>query len=215
MNGNSPVVSIITVCFNAEKTIEKTLESVCAQDYPNIEYIIIDGKSSDNTLNIVEKYKSNIALVYSGKDKGIFDAMNIGIQKATGDYLWFIHADDQIFANNSLSLAMQSNNNEDFIYGKAMLVNESGRERGLEERKPHPKQSELSWKTMKNGMVICHQAMLVKRAVAPLYNLDYALVGDLDWVINILKKTNSLRDCGQYLCRFVEGEPQHNIVRLL
>ena len=102
MNGNSPLVSIITVCYNAEKTIEKTLVSVTSQDYPNIEYIIIDGLSSDNTLDVVGKFKSSIALMCSEKDQGIFDAMNKGMQKATGEYLWFIHADDQIFANDAL-----------------------------------------------------------------------------------------------------------------
>lgn len=200
-----PKVSIITVCYNAEKTIEKTLQSVVAQDYKNIEYIIIDGKSKDKTLEVVAKYENRIALVVSEKDKGIFDAMNKGLQKATGDYVWFVHADDQIFASDTLSSAMQNHQNEDFIYGKAMLVNEQGEERPLEERKPHPDAKNLSWKTLQNGMVICHQAMLVKRSIAPLYDLQYNLVGDLDWVINILKKTSSVRDAGVYMCRFVEG----------
>ena len=178
--------------------------SVQQQDYPNIEHLIIDGQSTDETLSIVAKYP-HISAVYSQSDKGIYDAMNKGIARATGDYLWFLHADDQIYAADTLRLAMQGHQNEDFIYGKAMLVNEEGQERPLEERKVHPERHSLSWKTLKNGMVICHQAMLVKRQMAPLYNLDYNLVGDLDWVINILKQTNSLRDCGQVMCSFVEG----------
>lgn len=199
-----PTISIITVCYNAANSIEKTLLSVQNQDYPNIEHIIIDGASSDNTLEIVAKYP-HVSNVYSQPDKGIYDAMNKGIAKATGDYLWFVHADDQIFASDTLSLAMQGHQNEDFVYGKAMLMNEQGEKRPLEERKAHPDAADLSWKTLKNGMVICHQAMLVKRTIVPLYNLEYALVGDLDWVIRILKKTDAVRDCGQYLCVFVEG----------
>lgn len=199
-----PKISIITVCYNASKTIEKTLDSVRRQTYSNIEHIIIDGASKDNTLEIVKKY-SHIAAVYSEKDKGIYDAMNKGIEKATGDYLWFLHADDQIFADNTLELAMQNHQNEDFIYGKAMLVNEQGIERPLEERKAHPNAKNLSWKTMIDGMVICHQAMLVKRNIAPKYDLQYSIAGDLEWVITLLKKTNSVRDTGLYFCRFVEG----------
>ena len=204
MHPARPKISIITVCYNAAKTIEKTLVSVQQQDYPNIEHLIIDGQSTDETLSIVAKYP-HISAVYSQSDKGIYDAMNKGIARATGDYLWFLHADDQIYAADTLRLAMQEHQNEDFIYGKAMLINEEGQERPLEERKAHPDRHSLSWKTLKNGMVICHQAMLVKRKLAPLYNLEYHLVGDLDWVIYILKQTNSLRDCGQVMCSFVEG----------
>ena len=200
-----PKISIITVCYNAEKTIEKTIQSVVSQDYPNIEYLIIDGKSKDSTLDIVQRYADKIALISSEPDKGIFDAMNKGLEKATGDYVWYVHADDQIYAADTLSRSMENHNNEDFVYGKAMLVNEAGQERPLEERKAHPDATTLSWKTMRDGMIICHQAMLVKRTIAPKYNLNYQLVGDLDWVINILKRTQSVRDTQTYMCCFVEG----------
>jgi glycosyltransferase involved in cell wall biosynthesis len=204
MHPAGPKISIITVCYNAAATIEKTLISVQQQDYPHIEHLIIDGQSTDDTLSIVAKYP-HISAVYSQSDKGIYDAMNKGIARATGDYLWFLHADDQIYASDTLRLALQDHQHEDFIYGRAMLVNEQGLKRPLEARKAHPKAQTLSWKTMKEGMVICHQAMLVRVKLAPLYNLEYNLVGDLDWVINILKQTSSVRDCGQIMCTFVEG----------
>jgi len=205
MSSNQPTISIITVCYNAEATIEKTIKSVIAQDYPAIEYIIVDGLSSDNTLGVVNRYKEHIATVISEKDKNTFDAMNKGLAAATGDYVWYVHADDQIFAADTLSKAMQNHQGEDFVYGKAMLVNEAGEERPLEERKPHPAAATLSWKSCLNGMIICHQAMLVKRSIAPPYDLAYPLVGDLDWVIRILKKAESVRDADVYMCRFVEG----------
>jgi len=205
MNEHTPKISIITICYNTEKTIEKTIQSVLGQDYPNIEYLIIDGKSTDSTMDIVNKYKDDIAVIVSEKDKGIFDAMNKGMQKATGDYVWYIHADDHIYASDTLSLAMQNHGNEDFIYGKSMMVSEEGVERSLEERKAHPDAKTLTWKSFRDGMVVGHQSMIVKRSVSPLYNTKYNLVGDLDWAINILKKSTSVRDTGVFLCRFVEG----------
>jgi len=87
-------VSIITVCYNSEKTIEQTLQSVTSQNYPHIEYIIIDGGSSDNTLNIIEKYRDKIHLVISEKDDGIYHAMNKGIKQAKGDVIGLLNADD-------------------------------------------------------------------------------------------------------------------------
>jgi glycosyltransferase involved in cell wall biosynthesis len=87
-------VSIITVSYNSEKTIEDTIKSVLSQDYPNIEYLIIDGASKDATLEIVQKYQVKIAKVISEKDKGIYDAMNKGIALATGDIIGILNSDD-------------------------------------------------------------------------------------------------------------------------
>jgi glycosyltransferase involved in cell wall biosynthesis len=87
-------VSIITICYNSAATIEDTIKSVCAQDYPDVEYIIVDGASKDRTLEIVGQYKSRIARVISEKDKGIYDAMNKGIQAATGDVIGILNSDD-------------------------------------------------------------------------------------------------------------------------
>lgn len=200
-----PKISIITVCYNVEKTIQKTLDSIFNQSYPNIEIVIVDGQSTDGTLAIIEKHKDSIHQFTSEKDKGIFDAMNKGISMATGEYIWFIHADDQIYEDDTLEKAFLNHNDEDFVYGKAMLISEQGLERPLDDRKKHPSADELSWQSLKSGMIICHQAMIVKRSIAPTYDLTYHLVGDLDWAIRILKNTSSVRDTGQFLCRFVEG----------
>lgn len=205
MSTNLPLVSIITICYNAAATIEKTLQSVAQQDYPHIEYLIIDGKSKDETLRIVGKYEEVVSRVISEPDKGIYDAMNKGLQYATGEYIWYVHADDQIYAPDTLSKIMANHQNEDFIYGKALLVNEQGVERSLETRKPHPNAAELTWKTMKQGMAISHQSMLVRRTLAPQYDLQYRYVADFDWLIRVLKKSQSVRDTGTYWCRFAEG----------
>lgn len=205
MNQSLPKVSIITICYNAAETIEKTIKSVIAQDYPNIEYVVIDGQSKDDTLAIVRQYQEHVALLVSEPDKGIYDAMNKGMAKASGDYIWYMHADDQIYAPNTLSQIMQNHKGEDFIYGKALLIDEEGNERSLESRKPHPNDQNLTWKTMKNGMAISHQSMLVKRSISPNYDLGYRYVADFDWLIRVLKKAKSVRDTGVYWCRFAEG----------
>ena len=98
-----PKVSIITVCFNSETTIRDTLESVLSQDYPNIEYIIIDGGSTDKTLVIIKEYKDRIAQIISEKDRGIYDAMNKGIQLATGEIVGMLNSDDMYFNNSSVT----------------------------------------------------------------------------------------------------------------
>ena len=89
-------VSIITITYNSERTLEDTIQSVMAQDYPNIEYIIIDGKSKDGTLAIVDKYKNFVSKVVSEPDRGLYDAMNKGWQHATGDIVGYINSDDSL-----------------------------------------------------------------------------------------------------------------------
>lgn len=96
-------VSLITISFNSERTLEDTIKSVIAQDYPNIEYIIIDGKSKDGTMNIVNKYRSHISKVVSEPDRGLYDAMNKGWQHATGDIVGYINSDDFLTCTDAIS----------------------------------------------------------------------------------------------------------------
>jgi len=101
-------ISIITVCFNSERTLEHTIQSVITQDYLNIEYIVIDGGSNDGTLEIVEKYKKNIATFISEKDEGIYDAMNKGIRAATGEIIGILNSDDTFYDSSVLSKIAQA-----------------------------------------------------------------------------------------------------------
>lgn len=114
-----PLISIITVCYNSEKTIAKTIESVVDQKYKNIEFIIIDGKSNDKTLNIIENYKSNISKVISEKDEGIYDAFNKGLNIAKGDLIGFVNSDDILTPEALMILVKYYNNypNKDFFFG--------------------------------------------------------------------------------------------------
>ncbi len=98
----SPFFSIITVCLNSEKTIETTIKSVIDQSFTDFEYIIIDGKSSDKTLEIIEKYKDSRIKIISEKDKGIFDAMNKGVSLSKGKWIHILNSDDYYYSKNSL-----------------------------------------------------------------------------------------------------------------
>lgn len=95
-------ISIITVCYNSCTNIEKTIKSVLSQNYDNIEYIIIDGKSTDGTIEIIQKYSNNIDTFISEPDNGIYDAMNKGIKHSTGEWLMFMNAGDTYISNDSL-----------------------------------------------------------------------------------------------------------------
>ena len=100
-------VSLITITFNSERTLEDTIQSVIAQDYPNIEYIIIDGKSKDGTMAIVDKYRAQITKVVSEPDRGLYDAMNKGWMHATGDIVGYINSDDFFACNDAISAVVR------------------------------------------------------------------------------------------------------------
>jgi len=118
-------VSIITITYNSAATVEDTLKSVVDQDYPNIEYLIIDGKSKDNTLQIVDKYKDKITKVVSEKDKGLYDALNKGIALASGDIVGMLHSDDLYATNQVISdivKTFESNPGAEGVYADLVFV---------------------------------------------------------------------------------------------
>lgn len=115
-------ISIITVSYNAASTIEATILSVIKQTYPLIEYIIIDGKSTDRTLDIIKKYNKNISFWISEKDGGIYDAMNKGLKIATGDYLLFLGADDRLFSEQTIESIISKLQEEEVYYGDCYMT---------------------------------------------------------------------------------------------
>lgn len=124
-----PKFSIITVTYNAGAVLEDTIQSVITQTYKNIEYIIVDGGSKDRTLQIVDQYKEHIHKVISEPDKGLYDAMNKGIKLATGDYLCFLNAGDELHEDDTLQLMVHSLTEPtlpDVIYGDTAIVDEEG-----------------------------------------------------------------------------------------
>jgi len=204
-----PKISVITVCYNAAKTIEQTLESVLNQTYSFIEYIIIDGASTDGTLSLIEKYRDKISMLVSEKDKGLYDAMNKGLQQATGDYVFFLNADDLFYDNGVLEKLAEAANNHNFpdvLYGEAMFMDESGKELGLRSEQTTQRVPEqLHWKSLKHGMVISHQAFLVKRTAAVSFDMRYRLCADIDWMIRCLKKAQSCFNTHLIISKFRMG----------
>ena len=187
-----PVFSIITVTYNAKHNLESTIQSVICQSYPNIGYIIIDGGSDDGTTDLIKKYDDKIKYWISEPDKGLYDAMNKGLRAATGDYVWFLNAGD-IFKNENVveevALIAEKNMAPDIIYGETDLIDENGNV-FAERRLKAPEH--LTWKSFKMGMLVCHQAFIVKKDIAAEFNLQYRFSSDFDWCIRCMKKTNTI-----------------------
>lgn len=201
-----PKISIITVCYNAEKHIRKTMDGVFAQTYANIEYIIIDGGSKDGTVAIIREYESRISYWVSEKDGGLYDAMNKGLSAATGDYVFFLNADDQFYDNDVLSKVVASAEWPDVYYGDVMVIDEHDNNVGLRsERTPHKVPLHLHWRSLQHGMVVSHQAFFVKRTIAPLYNLSYKIASDIDWMIKVLKQAKSVHNTHLVIAKFRTG----------
>lgn len=208
----NPTFSIITVTYNAAATLEDTIQSVIAQTYHHIEYILIDGGSKDNTLNIINQYRDHISRVISEPDKGLYDAMNKGMQLATGDYLCFLNAGDSFHEDNTLQQMVHSLRNEsqlpDILYGETALVNKEGhfiRMRRLSAPKI------LTWQSFRHGMLVCHQAFFARRILAEPYDLKYRFSADFDWCIRILKKSQTTHNTNLTLIDYLnEGMTTQN-----
>ena len=185
---NRPTITIITICYNAQATISRTLESIQAQTYTELEYLVIDGASKDATLELVAQLAPR-AQVFSERDHGLYDAMNKGLKRATGDYVWYINAGDALPSPTTVEElvvdAFSGGQMPDVIYGDTRLIDSEGKDLGLRRlRPPH----ELTWRSFEEGMLVCHQAFIVRRTLAPLYNLRYRFSSDVDWCIRVLKE---------------------------
>ena len=177
-----PKFSIITVTYNAAAVIEDTLQSVITQTYKNIEYIIVDGASTDRTMEIIGRYRKHIHTVVSEPDRGLYDAMNKGIRLATGDYVCFLNAGDELHEDDTLQLIVHSLTGltglPDVIYGRTAIVDEEGH--FLRMRRLEPPEN-LTWHSFRQGMLVCHQAFFARRDHAVPYDLRYRFSADFDW----------------------------------
>lgn len=165
-----PKVSIVTIVYNGGSVLERTIKSVINQTYKNIEYIIIDGKSSDSSISVINKYEKWITYWVSEPDNGIYDAMNKGLEKATGEWVNFMNCGDIFYNNNIIGEIFKLKRNADIIYGDNVLMYEWG------EIVLAP--DELS--NMKKHMVFGHQTAFVKREILNKYKFDskYKISGD-------------------------------------
>ena len=216
-------ISIVTITYNAARTLQRTLDSVACQTYTDIEHLIIDGASKDATVAIAERYKAanrHEVVIQSEPDKGLYDAMNKGLQKATGDYLVFLNAGDTLYAPDTIETVVRCAQQPRLlleraggevpavIYGDTAITDAEGNFLHLRTHRP-PEQ--LTWKSFKQGMLVCHQAFYVLTSLARQipYDLQYRHSADVDWCIRIMREAERqhlpLVNTHAILANFEEG----------
>ncbi|GAB2704440.1 glycosyltransferase family 2 protein [Mucilaginibacter koreensis] len=199
----NPKLSVITVVYNNVRDIERTLQSVINQTYTNIEYLIIDGASTDGTLQIIDKYRSKIARLVSEKDKGIYDAMNKGLALATGDYVLFMNSGDEIYAPDTVAQVFSTEPDADIYYGETEMINDAGESLG---RRRHKAPEQFTWRGFKYGMSISHQAIYIRRSLTQPYRYpQYQLSADIDWILTAAKKAKKIVNVRRYVAKYLVG----------
>ncbi len=189
-------VSVITVCYNSEKTIERTVQSVISQSYPEIEYIIIDGNSSDQTLNILKKYSTFIKYLVSEDDLGIYDAMNKGLQKASGDIICFLNSDDIYASENVIQnvvYRMQIENLEAF-FGGVVFFRGNNPDRIVRTYR----YSNFNLNMFASGWMPAHPSTFLCNSLIQkngLFNCDFKIAGDFDYLLRLFKNYNFKYAC--------------------
>lgn len=212
--------TIVTCTYNAEAVLQRTLDSVMKQTYCNIEHLIIDGVSKDKTLTMVKAYQhkndvgesAHAILVFSEPDKGLYDAMNKGIDRATGDYLIFLNAGDVFPSEDTLEFVEgcvgEGEELPGVLYGDTDIVNMDGH--FLRHRRLTPPKR-LSWRSFMWGMLVCHQSFYARTDIAKgiHYNLDYRFSADVDWCIRIMRESARrhlpLRNVNAVITNYLDG----------
>lgn len=185
----NPKISIITVAFNSQSTISRTIESIFSQDYDNIEYILIDGGSTDWTLDIIENYKDKIDFFVSEEDDGIYDAMNKGIRQATGDIVGILNSDD-FYPNNTVIsdvVDVFRKDNCDSLYGDLVYVKLSNAKNIVR----YWKAGIFSQLKLKRGWMLPHPTFFVKKSIYDrfgLYNTELRSAADYEMILRLLYK---------------------------
>ncbi len=187
MQAHRPLFSIITITYNAQATLPATMRSVAEQSCLDYEHIIVDGLSSDSTLDIAEAQGTPRTRINSQRDRGIYDAMNTGLDLAQGQYVIFLNSGDRFHAPDTLQLfadAVAPNDTPGIVYGQTVLVDAAGCELG-----PRHLQApeHLTLQSMKEGMLVCHQAMAVLKRITVPYSLKYRYSADYEWLICCLQ----------------------------
>jgi glycosyltransferase involved in cell wall biosynthesis len=202
MKEGRPILSVITVVYNNVDDVERTLLSVARQTYTGIEYIVVDGHSTDGTLQVIEKYGGRITKLISEKDEGIYDAMNKGLSVATGDYVLFMNSGDEFYSPQTVANVFATVDNADIYYGETEMMDEKGNSLG---RRRHAAPADLTWKSFKYGMSVSHQAIYIKRALTESYDRKYQLSADIDWILHAVKKAKKIVNVNQYVAKYKVG----------
>ena len=199
--------TVVTITYNAAAVVGRTLDSVLAQTYEDVEHLIIDGASTDETLQIVEAYKQRSdesgsghkVIVKSEPDEGIYDAMNKGLTQVMGDYVVYMNAGDAFPAPDTLEqIARRCHLNElpsaelpAVLYGLTDIVDQKGR--FLRHRRLQPP-ARLTWRSFRHGMLVCHQAFYARTDLAKnlQYDTQYRLSADVDWCIRVMREADRM-----------------------
>ena len=182
-----PKISIITINYNNSSGLGATIQSVVNQSYPNIEYVVIDGDSSDNSLDIIKSYESEINFWISEPDCGIYNAMNKGLNNASGLYVLFLISGDKLHNDEVISKMVNNLDDYDLVYGNLQFISE--KERFI---RSYPKK--LTFQYFLNNRSLPHMATLIKRSLFDkvfYYNEDYEIVSDWEFFICTVCKFNA------------------------
>ena len=206
---DTPLFSIITVTYNAAAVLLPTLQSVAEQSCKEYEYIVVDGASTDDTLELVRRSGVPTRII-SERDKGIYDAMNKGMKIARGTYLIFMNAGDAFYSADTLQAIKEciGTRRPGVIYGETAIVDEQ-RQYVMMRRLRAPEH--LTWRSFAVGMVVCHQAFIVRRDLAPQYDLSYRYSADVDWCIRCMKRSDEMFNTHLVLVNYLrEGTTTRN-----
>lgn len=183
-------ISIITVCYNRVGTIEKAIQSVLKQDYTDIEYIVIDGNSTDGTNEIIEKYKDRITHYVSETDKGMYDALNKGLALSTGDIVGLMHSDDEFYDNYVLSKiaeTFEQRAETDCVYGNGIYISNNNEEKIIRNRIC----GDFTRSKIENGWLPLHTTVYLKRVLLDefgFYDLRFKIASDTEFLLRYLYK---------------------------
>lgn len=197
-----PKLSIITIVYNNVRDIERTMLSVLNQTYLNVEYIVVDGRSTDGTVQVIEKYRDRLSCFVSEPDKGIYDAMNKGLALATGDYVLFMNSGDEIYAPDTVSLVFDSQRDADIYYGETEMFDQEWQSIG---QRRHKAPKIFTWKSFQHGMSVSHQAIYIRRALTEPFDSAYQLSADIDWIIKAAKKAATIVNTNMYVAKYLVG----------
>ncbi|WP_285009934.1 glycosyltransferase family 2 protein [Pedobacter faecalis] len=197
-----PKLSVITIVYNNVRDIERTMLSVLGQTYRNIEYIVIDGASTDGTREIIGKYQSQLAGFISEPDKGIYDAMNKGLALATGDYVLFMNSGDEIYAPVTVAEVFDSSDSADIYYGETEMYDAEWKSLG---QRRHCAPEVFNWRSFRYGMTVSHQAIYIRRSITTPFDLRYKYSADIDWIIKAAKRASSIVNTRMYVAKYLVG----------
>ena len=200
------LLSIITVCYNAQDTILDTVRSIVDQTWKDFEYIIIDGGSTDETISLIQPYQERINRLISEPDEGIYHAMNKGLENARGDYVLFINSGDHLKSNQTLSDIFRSKERPDIFYGETAITDINGNHLGTRSEITSRKlPNELQLNDFLKGQVVSHQSFIVKRAIAPFYNTKYKCSADIDWMMKAVSRAKHIVNSEMTISRYLMG----------